>query len=153
SQEYRCEHVGLFGTFSVESRVRYRGELQDPNEVSLTICAGGMALLIGFMLRKRSSLMKFMTLVGVAVIVWTTFLTQSRGGLVACMLVPGVYLVRRYGMGMIIPAAALGIPILMLGGRSGENADLSTEMRYEAWATGLDMWHSNPILGVGAGEF
>ena len=30
-KEYRCEHVGLFGTYSVEERVRYRGELQDPN--------------------------------------------------------------------------------------------------------------------------
>ena len=51
--EYRCEHVGAFGTFSVQERVRYRGELQDPNEVSLTISAGGLALLIAFVLRKR----------------------------------------------------------------------------------------------------
>jgi hypothetical protein len=37
--EHRCEHVGLFGTYSMEERVRYRGELQDPNEVSLVVTA------------------------------------------------------------------------------------------------------------------
>jgi O-antigen ligase len=37
----------------------------------------------------------------------------------------------------------------MLNSREGANADLSTTMRYEAWATGLDMWHGSPIYGVG----
>ena len=54
--EYRCEHVGLFGTYSVEERVRYRGELQDPNEVALTISAGALSLLIAFALRRRNAL-------------------------------------------------------------------------------------------------
>ena len=43
--------------------------------------------------------------------------------------------------------------VLTLGGRSGENADVSTQMRYEAWAVGLDMWHHSPIFGVGARQF
>ena len=55
-KEYRCEHVGLFGTYSVEERVRYRGELHDPNEVALTICAGALSMLIAFALRKRTTL-------------------------------------------------------------------------------------------------
>ncbi|HYU16844.1 MAG TPA: hypothetical protein VEL05_12250, partial [Candidatus Acidoferrum sp.] len=29
-REYICERIGLFGTSSVEGRVRYRGKLQDP---------------------------------------------------------------------------------------------------------------------------
>ena|SRR5688572_4386207 len=38
--EYACERVGLFGTTSVgRGRVRYRGVLQDPNELAL---AGGV---------------------------------------------------------------------------------------------------------------
>ena len=49
--EYRCEHVGLFGTYSVQERIRYRGELQDPNEVSLAMTAGGSAA-IAFVRRK-----------------------------------------------------------------------------------------------------
>jgi O-antigen ligase len=67
--------------------------------------------------------------------------------------VPGVYLVRRYGFKALIPAGLVALPLLMLGGRSGEAADLSTAMRYDAWATGLDMWHHSPIYGVGARMF
>jgi len=34
--EYACEHIGLLGTTSVGGgRVRYRGVLQDPNELAL----------------------------------------------------------------------------------------------------------------------
>jgi hypothetical protein len=153
SLEYRCEKVGLFGTYSVEGRVRYRGDLKDPNEVALTICAGGMALLIGFALRRGG----VVGVVGygscVLVVFVAVFLTQSRGGLIAAMLVPGVYLIRKYGIGIVIPCALIGIPVMMFGGRSGDAADLSTEMRYDAWGAGLDMWHHSPIFGVGARAF
>ncbi len=151
--EYRCEHVGLFGTYSVEDRVRYRGDLQDPNELALTICAGGMALLIGFAARTRHPMSRLALYAGVAIVGATVYYTQSRGGLVAAMLVPGVYIVRRYGVLAIIPAVLVAGPVLLLGGRSGEAADLSTAMRYDAWATGLDMWHHSPIYGVGARMF
>lgn len=153
-KEYRCEHVGMFGTYSVEERVRYRGELQDPNEVALTISAGALSLLIAFALRRRRNVM-YVALCGAgAVIVGLTVLqTQSRGGLVAMMMVPGVYLFRRYRFRGLVAAAALALPLLLLGGRSGEAADVSTQMRYEAWATGLDMFKHSPIFGVGARLF
>ncbi|MGE5187225.1 MAG: O-antigen ligase family protein [Acidobacteriota bacterium] len=150
--DYQCEHVGLFGTFSVAERVRYRGALHDPNEVALTISAA-MALVIGFSLRRGRSAAQIPIVLGVAVIAVTVFLTQSRGGLIAALLVPGVYVVRRYGLKALIPAIAIAIPVLLLGGRSDANAELSTEMRYEAWAQGLVMWHHSPIYGVGAKLF
>jgi hypothetical protein len=151
--EYRCEHVGLLGTYSVEDRVRYRGELNDPNEVSLTICAGAMSLLIAFALRKRGSFGKLVCGFGAVIVVWTVFMTQSRGGLIAVMLVPGVFLVRRYGIKVVFPAGLVAAPVLALGGRSGEAADVSTILRYEAWSQGLDMFHHSPIFGVGARQF
>jgi hypothetical protein len=151
--EYRCEHVGLFGTYSIEGRVRYRGDLHDPNEVALTISAGAMSLLIGFAIRKRTGHAVFFYGLAAGVVFYTTFMTQSRGGLIAGLLVPGVFIVRRYGLKSMIPAAAIALPILMLGGRSGESADESTQERYEAWATGLSMFKRNPIFGVGAKQF
>jgi hypothetical protein len=151
--EYKCEYVGLMGTYSVETRVRYRGDLQDPNECALTICAGGMALLIGFALRKKSFGGKLLAYAGVGMVVYTVFRTESRGGLVAAMLVPGVYLLRRYGIKALVPALAVAAPVIALGGRSGESADMSTAMRYDAWSAGIDMWHHSPIYGVGAREF
>jgi O-antigen ligase/polysaccharide polymerase Wzy-like membrane protein len=150
---YRCERVGLFGTYSVEERVRYRGDLHDPNEVSLTICAGALSLLIGFAIRKRKLFAVLLCGLGAAIVFWTVLLTQSRGGLIAGMLVPGVYLVRRFGFKAVIPAAAIALPVMMLGSRSGESADMSTQQRYEAWATGLQMFRHNPVFGVGARQF
>lgn len=152
--EYRCEHVGVFGTYSVETRVRYRGELHDPNEVALTISAGALSLMIGFALRKRkSSAGVFFFGLAAAIVIYTVFMTQSRGGLVASMLVPGVYLVRRYGLRAMIPAAMVALPVLMLGGRSGDAADVSNQGRYDAWSSGLDMFKHNPLFGVGLRNF
>jgi len=151
--EYRCEHVGLFGTYSIDERVRYRGELHDPNEVSLTICAGALSLLIGFAIRKRKPHSVLFYGLAAAIVFYTVFMTQSRGGLVAGLLVPAIFIVRRYGLKSMIPAAAVALPVLLLGGRSGENAEQSTLERYEAWSTGLSMFKGNPIFGVGARQF
>jgi O-antigen ligase len=151
--EYRCERAGMFGTFTTGERVRYRGELHDPNEVSLTIAGGALSLLIAFAMRKRKPHTVFLYGAGALIAFYAVFLTQSRGGLLAGLLVPGVYIVRRWGLRAVVPAALLALPILMSGGRSGEAADLSTEMRYEAWATGIGMFKHSPIFGVGARLF
>lgn len=151
--EYRCEHVGLFGTYSVQERVRYRGELQDPNEVSLAMTAGALSLLIAFARRKRTPVATTACIAGIALVLVTVMLSQSRGGLLSAMLVFGVYIVRRYGLWTMIPAAALALPVLLLSGRSGEAADVSTQLRYEAWATGLSLFKQYPIFGVGPGQF
>jgi hypothetical protein len=151
--EYRCEHVGFFGTYSIDERVRYRGELHDPNEVALTICAGALSLLIGFAIRKRKPAAVFFYGLSAGIVFYTVYMTQSRGGLVAGLLVPGIYIVRRYGLKSLAPALAVALPVLLLGGRSGENAEQSTLERYEAWSTGLSMFKSNPVFGVGARQF
>jgi O-antigen ligase len=152
--EFRCEHVGLFGTYSVEGRVRYRGELNDPNEVALAICAGGLAILLGFAMRRKGAPARQMLYaIAIAICVIAVFMTQSRGGLIAMVLVPGVYAIRRWGWSVLVPGGALVAIVLAVGGRSGDNADMSTQQRYEAWAKGLDMWHHSPIFGVGARQF
>src|SRR3569623_2177872 len=112
-----------------------------------------MALLNGFALRKKSFAGKLVCYAGVWMVIYTVFRTEARGGLVAAMLGPGVYLLRRYGIKAAIPAAAVAAPVSALGGRSGEAADMSTAMRYDAWSAGIDMWHHSPIYGVGAREF
>ena len=151
--EYRCEHVGLFGTYSVQQRVRYRGELQDPNEVSLAMTAGALSLLVAFARRKRTSVATAACMAGIALVIVTVLLSKSRGGLLSTMLVFGVYAVRRYGIWTLVPAGGLAGLALVLGGRSDAAADVSTQLRYEAWSTGLTLFKGNPLFGVGPGQF
>ncbi len=151
--EYRCERVGLFDTYTVEGRVRYVGELHDPNEIALTIAAGGIAVLIAFALRKRRSGGALLMVGGVLLMLATVWLTRSRGGLVAAMLVPGVYVFRRFGFRAVIPLAMMGAVVLVLGGRSDSSAEESTLLRYDAWSAGLEMVKHNPFVGVGPRMF
>jgi O-antigen ligase len=129
------------------------GELHDPNEVGLLLCAGGVGLLIGFAIRKKKGGSQIMVGLGVVLILATILMTQSRGALVAAMLVPGVYMLRRWGIRALIPAALIALPVLALGGRGGASADQSTMNRYEAWAAGIDMFKHSPFYGVGARMF
>jgi len=151
--EYRCEKAGLFGTYSIEDRVRYRGDLHDPNELGLTVCVCGLALLLGFATQRRRPLTILVAAIGGGLVLWCVVLTQSRGAIAVFALIGAVYAVRRLGVAGLVAGAALALPLLAVGGRSGARADASTELRYEAWSAGLDMFHHSPIFGVGQRQF
>ena len=151
--EYVCERVGLFKTFTVEDRVRYRGDLQDPNEMTLTIVCLGFSLLVAFALRKKSAGWTLFAIAGCLVVAEAVIESQSRGGLIVILIVAGVYFIRRFGAAGAAAGAAFAVPLMMLGGRSGESADESTELRYEAWDAGLRMFKQNPVFGVGHRHF
>src|SRR5690606_32149807 len=80
-------------------------------------------------------------------------LSKSRGGQAAALLVFFVYMVRRFGLVAFIPAGLLALPVMLLGGRGGSAADASTQQRYEAWATGFNLFKRSPLFGVGQGQF
>jgi hypothetical protein len=150
--EYRCEKPGLFGTHSIEQRVRYRGLVQDPNELSWVI---GIGLPIAFALYElRRSAARLALLIGALVLTGAcTTMTQSRSGQLTFAAVLGVYMIRRFGWRGIVAGVLISSPVLLLGGRSGEAAAASTMERLEAWSEGLTMWRQNPLLGVGHGQF
>jgi hypothetical protein len=151
--EYECEKVGLLGTQSDHGRVRYRGTLQDPNELSLAI---GVALPFAFALldRRRSIPRLALVVLATAAIGLCTYFTQSRGGLLVYLAVLGVYFVRRYGvMRGLVVGAALALPLLLFGGRSGADVDASTTERLECWWVGLHLAAASPVFGVGYGQF
>ncbi len=155
SADYRCERVGMFQTNTIEDRVRYRGELHDPNEVALTISIGGLSFLIAFFLRRKTTLATVLGILAICVVAYTVLLTKSRGGLIVAAAVPGVYFVRRYGFAGLIGAGLAALPLLAIagGGRDEASAEASTAFRYEAWGQGLSMFHGSPIFGVGQRQF
>src|SRR5207245_2630176 len=60
---------------------------------------------------------------------------------------------KRYGPAGLIAGAVIAMPLMMLGGRSGEKADESTELRFEAWDAGLRMFKQSPVFGTGHKHF
>ena len=149
---YMCEHIGLFGTSSVLGRVRYRGSLNDPNELSLAL---GIALPFAFAFfeRKRSFLRLLLLITAIVLIGVCTVMTKSRGGQLVFLSVLGTYFVKRFGLvaGVII-GALFAVPILVLGGRGGEEADASSQERIMCMYAAINMFRQFPLYGVGLGQ-
>ena len=149
---YDCQRVGLFGTTALDDRVRYRGELQDPNELSLVV-VGTFALLIGFAIRKRTVGSIVIAGAGGLLIFQCIIYTQSRGGILIFLAVVGAYFIQKFGAKYALIGMMAMMPVLSLGGRSGAAADESTRGRYEAWRAGLQMLRMDPVFGVGHRQF
>lgn len=151
--QYQCEKTGLFGTVSVGGgRVRYRGVLKDPNEVALA-CAAALPLLVARAQRKRTLTRPLLLALFVAIIGAVVIFTQSRGGILVFLTVWGTYFVRSFGWKGLGAAAVLGAPILLLGGRSGQEAESSSGERSEILMDGIYMFTSSPVFGVGYNQF
>ncbi len=151
-EDLLCEHVGLLGTTSIDRRVRYRGIMQDPNELALV---GSMAVAFAFALfeLRRSTARLALAAVTTVVVAATDIFTRSRSGQLAFAAVLGVYFLRRLGrLGLILGGLAV-IPIMLLGGRSGAEAEESGELRLELWAAAIQMGRESPLVGVGMSQF
>lgn len=149
---YRCEHIGLAGTTSVEGRVRYRGIMEDPNELALVVSIS-LPFAFVFFQTRRSVGRLILTAAVVMLIGLCTIATQSRSGQLAFLAVLGAYLFRRLRWAGVITAAVLALPVLLLGGRADQGADQSTLERLECWSVAIELWRSSPLFGVGKGQF
>jgi O-antigen ligase len=152
--EYACEHVGLLGTTSVGGgRIRYRGVLQDPNELALV---GAIGLPVAFAFgqeRKKKLGRRLLVLLTFALVFLCALLTRSRGGQLVFLTVLGAYFLWMLGKKGLLIGAILAAPLLLLGGRSGAEASSSTMERLDCWSSALLIWRSHPLLGVGLGQF
>ncbi len=151
--EYACEKPGWFDTFTVaQGRVRWRGTFADPNELSMAV---GAAMSFAFALHasmKRK--IRHVLLAGVVALAsYCVVLTGSRGGVLVLLAVFGTYFVRRYGAKGVVAGVLAGAPLLLLGGRSGEDAEASSLERIGALYEGVDFFKSSPIFGLGQGQF
>ncbi len=150
---YRCEKPGYFNTSSIEGRVRYLGVLTDPNELAL---ATSLALPIAFAFfeMKRSAARLLLLLFGVGLVALEVVFTKSRGGQIVFAVVLGAYFVRKYGIkrGAII-AGVMAVPLIALGGRSGDAADQSALDRLHAASAAIHLLIQYPIKGAGYTQF
>jgi len=153
-REYACEHPGPMNTTSIFKRVRYRGILQDPNELAWTL---SLALPFAFAWYERRQakggfIIGPRIVVGavVAACILCNVMTQSRSGQLSLLAALGVYFVGRFGWRGIAAGAVVAAPLLLFGGRTDES---STEERLDCWAEALDLWREHPVFGAGAKHF
>lgn len=174
---YRCERRGPLGTATIGGRVRYRGSLADPNELSLTIslalpvCAAlavrrrargsarpapaalppliGDELIRGAWRAIRAAPVAVIHAAVAAVVV----LSKSRTGLLVYLVVVGLQAIRRLGAWGVVAGCVVGPPMLLLGGRSGAEAEESTDERAEILREAFELIRSTKGFGLGAGQF
>jgi O-antigen ligase len=147
--------IGWTGVPLVEDgRIQYVGIFNDPNDLGLLFAA---AIPMAFFLRSRSNAIgKILWLIGAILLLYGTYLTNSRGAMLAVLAVAGAYVWHRRGM---LTAGALGVLGLacmqMVSSRMMEldAEEESASGRVDAWYSGLHMFMSHPTFGVGAGNF
>lgn len=164
---YRCERVGPFGTSTIGGRVRYRGGLADPNDLSL---AAALALPFAVALSERprsgpgkkpaireSFVFRFLRvgvmLSSVGIVGTMIVYSQSRMGVLIFLVVMGLALLRRAGAWGVVLGLILLPPVLLLGGRNGADAEASSKERLDLIADAFAMIRTSRGLGVVMGRF
>lgn len=141
---------------STALRIRGLGLLHDPNDLAMAFVMALPLLWAGWRSKAMLRNIILIALPSVAVL-YGIFLTRSRGGVLAFVVIMCLTLARRIGT----VAATLLFIVLMTGGMAASLAsgrqvslsDDSTTGRLDAWSEGLQMLKSEPVLGVGYGQF
>jgi O-antigen ligase len=135
-------------------RVRGAGFLSDPNDLAQILL---VALPLVFLAWQTGRWVAncFFVMLPAAVLLWTVYLTHSRGGLIALAAI-GLMLFRsKLGTApSLVLSAVFIIGMLALdftGGRGISAADGAD--RLEAWANGLELFKSAPLFGIGFNAF
>jgi putative inorganic carbon (HCO3(-)) transporter len=136
-------------------RIRALGFMHDPNDLAMgLIVALG---LIGGMWTPAPRLRNVLLTAAACILVYGIYLTRSRGGAIALVVVLWRFTAKRVGQ---LPAFLLlvtlggGVMALDFGGRSlSTELDESASERIVAWTEGFEMLKEQPLLGVGYGGF
>lgn len=150
-------HTGIGWTgarLGEDGRVRYVGIFNDPNDLGLLFAATvPMAFfLTGF----GGFLGRLFWLTAAALLLYGIYLTNSRGALLAVLVVFGGYIWFRRGLVTAGVLGMLGLSALKMLSMRMQDLDpdeSSAFGRVDAWYEGLHMFISNPVLGVGVGNF
>jgi hypothetical protein len=140
-------------------RIRALGFMHDPNDLALGIVVA-LGLTLGLMggIWSPKWDWRHLALGGAAsAMVYGIYLTRSRGGAVAMVIVLWRFASRRVGtLPALVVLATLGLGVMArdYGGRAlSTDLDESASERIVAWTEGFEMLKESPILGVGYGGF
>lgn len=134
------------------TRIQYVGIFNDPNDLGmLFVACVPMAVYLG----SRGGLMGLRRLFWMAVagtLVYGVYLTDSRGSLLALLVVMGMYIWQRKGVFVAGLLGFMAVAVLLaLPSRFNEIdvEEASAQGRVDSWYEGLQMFQGHPIFGVG----
>jgi O-antigen ligase/polysaccharide polymerase Wzy-like membrane protein len=142
-------------TSSGDMRALATGIFGDPNDLALAL-AMALPLAFGAIFNRVSAWTRLWNMAAIPILIWTIFITNSRGGMLALGTAVLAFFGRRLGKtGMIIGTVAV-LGLFAIGpSRLGQmsSQEESAQGRVFAWKAGMRMLAQSPIWGVGKGQF
>lgn len=147
--------VGWTGALPIKGRVTYVGFLSDPNDLSMAML---MALPMMIYTAWRAGWLMRLVWVGcIGALLYAVKLCDSRGAILALACMIGHFCILHFGVRRsTLVAPVLLIPLAMLGSSRMDDMsskEASAQGRVVAWQQGFLMFFSNPLFGVGKGQF
>jgi putative inorganic carbon (HCO3(-)) transporter len=135
-----------------ERRITYLGFFNDPNDLGMFL-----VMCIPFTIyfyNKGNFPLKLIMLMILSALGYGIYLTGSRGSMLGAGGLLGVYiLVVNAGPKLFIASVVLSPIAATVVASLQSNIDSSANGRLEAWYAGIQMLMSNPIFGIGKGQF
>lgn len=144
------------GERSTLMRLCGSGIYNDPNDLALILCAGVLICLYRLGSATGGSWVLWLPLL--LYFAFALTLTRSRGGLLAAGAGLLTYVAARYGVRWGAVLGLIAVPVAMLGLEGRQTRfDLSqndtSQDRIRLWSEGFAMVPSDPIFGIGAGDY
>jgi O-antigen ligase len=156
--EQKANGIGWTGMPLVQEdgRIQYVGIFSDPNDLGLLFVA---TLPMAMYLSGRGGMLGLARLFWLAIaglLVYGIYLTNSRGAMLAVGAIIGVWLWLRRGLVIAAVVCGAGLAGMMMLPTRLQELDAGEESaagRIDAWYVGIHLFTSQPLFGVGAGQF
>lgn len=135
-------------------RITYVGIFEDPNDLGMLIVMN--LSFLAYFFHRGGFITKNICLFIFIIFMYGVFLTGSRGTVLGTAAVAGFYLLLRHGGTRLVMAAIILGPVIatlvsQFGGLS--SGESSARLRLYAWYDGIHYLLSNPLFGIGKGNF
>tara|TARA_R110002167_G_scaffold55780_2_gene158364 strand:- start:31256 stop:32590 length:1335 start_codon:yes stop_codon:yes gene_type:complete len=135
-----------------ERRITYLGFFNDPNDLGMFLVMN--IPFVVYFYKKGNFFNKLLMLGVLSALFYGIYLTGSRGTMLGAGALIGVYLiVMNAGPKLFIAIAVLAPIAATVISSLQSNIDESADGRLEAWYAGILMLLSNPVFGIGMGQF
>ena len=149
--------TGWAGQDLVYGRITWIGIFNDPNDLALTFIMV-IPLLLAYLVSEAFIGFKWIALLLLGVLTYGTFLTNSRGAMLALMAAVGFFFIKRSRhrlLGGLLGGTAAAAVFLFGPSRMGMISanEESAAGRLDAWYYGFQLLKHNPFFGAGQDMF